>query len=248
MPFIPLRPRAFLFHLSVSATMALAALALVFLVWYPAPLHEAVGVTHIFLLLLGVDVVIGPCLTAVVARPGKERKKLFFDISIIATVQLAAFLYGMHTVAEGRPLWLVLNVDRFTLARAPDIDTRRLDDALPEYRQARWDGPQWVFAPLPADLETSNSLAMESALGGPDIYQRPEFYRPLAEGRALMQAKALPLDKLKPLNAEDDVRRVLAAHPDADAWLPLMSKVQPMVVLLRKEEGEVVAIVDLRPW
>ncbi|MDR2031059.1 MAG: hypothetical protein LBP86_02095 [Azoarcus sp.] len=227
--------------------MALAALALVFLLWYPAPLHEAVGVTHIFLLLLGVDVIIGPCLTAVVARPGKERKKLLFDISIIVTVQLAAFLYGMHTVAEGRPLWLVLNVDRFTLVRAPDMDTRRLDDALPEYRQPRWDGPQWVFAPLPTDLEASNALTFESVFDGVDIYQRPEFYRPLAEGRSLMQAKALPLDKLEPLNAEDDVRRILDAHPDADAWLPLMSK-QPMVVLLRKEEGKVVAIVDLRPW
>jgi hypothetical protein len=245
---IPSRLRAFLLHLMVSSMMALTALALVFRIWYPAPLHEAVGVTHIFLLLLGVDVIIGPCLTAVVARPGKERKKLVCDIGIIVTVQLSAFLYGMHTVAEGRPLWLVFSLDRFDLVRSLDVDTRRLDDAPPEYRQPRWDGPQWTFAPLPADVETVSTLTMESAFGGPDVYQRPEFYRPFAEGRALMQTKALPLDKLKPLNAEDDVWRVLAAHPDADAWLPLMSNAQPMVVLLRKEEGKVVAIVDLRPW
>jgi hypothetical protein len=30
--------------------------------------------------------------------------------------------------------------------------------------------------------------------------------------------------------------------------MPLKSKTLDMVVLLRKEEGQVIAVVDLRPW
>jgi uncharacterized RDD family membrane protein YckC len=63
---IPARIIAFLFHFSISCLLALLALLLVFFVWYPAPLHSAVGVTSIFLIVLGVDVTVGPLLTLVV--------------------------------------------------------------------------------------------------------------------------------------------------------------------------------------
>jgi hypothetical protein len=81
-----------------------------------------------------------------------------------------------------------------------------------------------------------------------DIYHHPELYRPLSEGRALMEARAMPLDSLKDFNAEADVREKLRPYPDADAWMPLMSNAQPMTVLLNKKEARVLAIVDLQPW
>ncbi|GHU26897.1 fimb protein [Betaproteobacteria bacterium] len=249
MPPISSRIRAFLLHLSASAILGLSALALVFWIWYPAPLHRAVGVTEIFLLLLGVDVVLGPCLTLAVANPGKKKKELLFDLSLIIAVQLSAFVYGLHAVAEGRPVWLVLNTDRVDLVRVLEIDERQLDQALPEYRQAPWSGPEWVFAPMPEDIETRNTLTLESAFGASDIYQRPQFYRPLPEGNALLNAKALPLENLKNFNAEAEVRDILAVHPDADAWLPLRSnRLLDMVVLVNRKDARVVSIVNLRPW
>ena len=240
------RQRAFFLHLLMSAVLAVAGLAVVFLLWYPKPLHEAVGVTSIFLLLLGVDVVLGPCLTWVVFKPGK--KTLALDLTIIIAVQLLAFGYGIHTMAEGRPAWLVLNTDRFDLVRALDVDERKLDAARPEYRSSPWMGPRWVYAPMPESLDERNTLTLEAALAGVDIYNRPEFYRPLADGSEFLKNKALPLDALSRYNSEDEVKRVLAEYPSADAWLPLMSNVQPQVVLLQKEEGRVLAIVSLRPW
>jgi len=56
------RLKFFLTHLSISLLIALLVIGLVFFVWYPAPLAQAVGVTHIFLMLLAIDVVIGPVL------------------------------------------------------------------------------------------------------------------------------------------------------------------------------------------
>ena len=64
------RLRAFLWHFLASLLMASLALMLVYGVWYPSPLHALLGVTSIFLIVLAVDVVIGPVLTFVVAKQG----------------------------------------------------------------------------------------------------------------------------------------------------------------------------------
>ena len=240
------RFRAFYIHLGGSAIVALVMLLLVFKVWYPAPLHEAVGVTGVFMLLLAVDVVIGPLLTLLVFKVGK--KTLVFDMAVILLLQLSAFAYGAWTVAEGRPAWLVFNVDRFDVVRALDIDIRRLNEARPEYRGAPWMGPRWVGADTPKDSKQLQALMFESAMGGSDIPQRPELYRSLAEVSFLIKAKALPLERLSSFNDSARVQAVLKSWGKADAWLPLMAGESSMVVLLYKEAAEVVAVVDLRPW
>lgn len=240
------RVRFFLGHLAGSAIVALFAVLLVFHVWYPAPLHEALGVTRIFLMLLLVDVIVGPLLTLLVYKVGK--KNLLLDLIVIACLQLAALSYGLWTVAEGRPAWIVFNVDRFDLVQMVDVDTRQLDGARQEYRSAPWFGPQWVGAANPENVEQRNALVFESLMGGSDIAQRPNLYRPLADLSDLVRNKAKPLEELSSYNAAERVREILAQWPDADAWSPMMARAKSMVVLLNKERAEVVAVVALNPW
>lgn len=240
------RFRAFGWHLSASALVALLTLLLVFFVWYPAPLHDAVGVTRIFLILLTVDVILGPLLTLLVYKPGK--KTLVFDLSVIVLLQIAALFYGLSAVAEGRPAWLVFSADRFDLVRVLDIDTRKLDQAAAQYQQPGWLGPQWVGASAPENIEQRNAIMIEAYQGGSDLAQRPDLYRPLAEMQEGLRARARPLSELNKHNAPDGVAKVLSHWPEAGAWMPLMASVRPMVVLLDKNNVEVVAVVDLRPW
>lgn len=240
------RFKAFLLHLAASALIALLALLLVFKLWYPAPLHDALGVTQIFLLLLLVDVILGPLLTLLVYKTGK--KTLVMDLAIIAALQLAALGYGLWTVAEGRPAWIVYNADRFDVVTVTDLDTRLLDEAQPQYRNAPWTGPQWAGATQPDDIEQRNSILFEATLGGSDIAQRPNLYRPLAEMAAAIQQRAQPLEKLNDFNEDNVVRSALQNWPEAAAWAPLMARVKPMVVLLGENKSDVIAIVDLNPW
>ena len=93
--------RAFGLHALLSTFAATLGILVVFGLWYPPPLNTASGVTRIFLIVLAVDVVLGPLLTFVVFKRGK--KTLKFDLAIIATLQIAALCYGMWTVAQGRP-------------------------------------------------------------------------------------------------------------------------------------------------
>lgn len=239
------RLNAFLIHLLISTCIAAAVIGVVFFVWYPAPLHTATGVTQIFLLLLTVDVVLGPLLTLIVYKTGK--KTLIMDLTIIALLQLGALSYGVWTVAEGRPAWLVFGADRFELVRVPDIDQRNIaTQAL--YSTPAWTGPKWVGADLPFDLKQRNDIIFESVSGGFDIYQRPNLYRPLQEMKASMQKHAQDLSLLNQFNANNDVQNIINTYPAATAWLPLRAKHQNMVVLINKEAAQVIAIVDLRPW
>lgn len=240
-----LRFKAFFIHICLSAVLAVLAMLLVFKLWYPAPLHVAVGVTQIFLLLLLVDVVLGPLLTLLVYKPGK--KTLVLDLAVIAVLQLSALCYGLWVVAEGRPAWLVFNADRFDLVRALDIDGRKLDAALPEYRNPSLFGPRWVAAVSPVDADARNELMFEAASGGSDLPQRPYLYRPLAEVQEPIRQRSRSMSELQEFNSAEDVQSVIGKWPAAGAWLPLMAGV-PMVVLLHKESYEVLAVVDLRPW
>jgi hypothetical protein len=247
------RVRAFLLHLSLSVTLGLLTLALVFWVWYPAPLHKATGVTDIFMLLLAVDVILGPCLTLTVATPGKKRHLLLLDLTVIIVVQIAAYLYGLNAVAEGRPAWIVLDEKQFNLVSPIALDKRKPNDVAPEYRQPPLDGPQWVAAFVPETADDATKMSAEislliAALSGLEICQQPKYYRPLPEAASIIQKKAQPLDNLKKYNAEADVQEKLAPHPDADAFIPLRGKVRSMTVLMKKDENRVIAIVDLRPW
>jgi len=53
---------------------------------------------------------------------------------------------------------------------------------------------------------------------------------------------------LEKYNAPEAVAAILKMYPNAGAWLPVKTNQKDMVVLLKENNGEVIAIVDARPW
>ncbi len=76
----------------------LAAL-LVFGLWYPYPFREISGGRELFLLIVGVDVVMGPLITLAVFNPSKSRREKILDFSLIGLLQTGALVYGLWAVA-----------------------------------------------------------------------------------------------------------------------------------------------------
>ena len=228
---------AFAIHLGISFVIALLAVGLVFFVWYPAPLHTALGVTKIFLLLLLIDVVLGPILTFIVYKKGK--RTLVMDLTVIAVLQFAALFYGLWVVAEGRPAWLVFGGNHFELVRKVDIEPRDLT------RQPSWWGPEWVSIQEP--LKLNHSLFSSTIDSNQSLYRQPKNYRELSLDSNRIKNRALPLSLLERSNSTKAVNTLLNRWPKADSWLPLQSKEQNMVVLINKDTAAIVAIVDLRP-
>ena len=102
---------AFLIHLAGSALVVGALCAIIFFVWYPAPYFAAKGASGVLRVLIGVDLILGPTLTLILFRPRKPG--LVFDLSIIATIQLAALVFGTTVIYQERPYYAVFAVDRF---------------------------------------------------------------------------------------------------------------------------------------
>lgn len=240
------RLHAFFLHFFISVFLVGIVLSLILFIWYPAPLLKAAGALSIAGLIILVDVVVGPLLTAIVYK--KNKKSLALDLSIICLLQLAALGYGVWTLAVARPVWLVFNVDRFDVVGAHEVDYRRNNDIKPAFLNPSWSGPRWVAARVPSDAGARNTLTFESVIHGIDLPQRPDLYVSLEAEKEAISKVALPLADLKRYNPESKINELKADWPQADAYLPLNAKAHSMTVLLEKESGRIVAIVDLRPW
>lgn len=240
------RLKFFLSHLLLSFLVALSVVGVVFFIWYPSPLASAVGVTHIFLMLLVIDVILGPLLGLLVYKEGK--KTLKFDLSVIILIQIAALCYGLFSIEQGRPAWLVYNVDRFELVRKNDIILENIDQAQPQFQQISWFKPQYVATEFAKDTQQRNDEMFAEVFSGISISQRPERYVELTQAKNQIQQRALSLVELQQYNPKTDVEKTLAKYPKANAWLPLKANAVDMVVLVNKESASIIKIVDLRPW
>ncbi|WP_411688609.1 TfpX/TfpZ family type IV pilin accessory protein [Acinetobacter indicus] len=240
------RLKFFLSHLSISFLIALLVIGLVFFLWYQTPLATAVGVTQIFLMILAIDVIVGPILGWLVYKEGK--KTLKFDLSVIIIIQIAALCYGVYSIEQGRPAWLVFHADRFELVRKNDILLENIDQAQSQFQHVSWSKPQFVAVKSAVSIQQHQNDIFTEVLGGISLAQQPERYVELIEAKAQIQKRSLPLKELEQYNSKTEVEKILAKYPNADAWLPLKATAVDMVVLLNKEKAEVIKIVDLRPW
>lgn len=239
------RIKFFLTHLAISLVVALIAIAVVFFVWYPMPLAKSVGVTHIFLMLLSIDVIVGPLFTLLVTKEGKRSLK--FDLAVIALIQVAAFAYGIFTISQGRPAWIALNGDRFELVRINDIYDGKINQTRTEYQHPSWLGPKFVAA-LPSKDMAERNQDLLAEVFGVSIAQRPERYVSLEQAKTQLQFNAKQFPALAKFNDQQKVVDIVQQYPDATGWLPMKGTNVDMVVLVNIQKAQVVKIVDLRPW
>lgn len=227
-------------HLAVSGCIAFLSAYIVFFLWYPMPLAQAIGVTQLFGLMLIVDMILGPLLGWIVYKEGK--KTLKFDLAVIILVQILAYSYGMYSVAQGRPLWIVYSQYHFDVIQNKQLDEKDLNKADDAYQQRSWFGPKFVALKNEEDYE-KNSFAHQRR--GWRSY--PPNYTDLVSVQSRLSQYALDLKYLNQNNQPERVAKVLSKYSEADAWLPLKAPMQDMIVLINKNKGEVVKIVDLKP-
>lgn len=238
------RLKFFLLHFLVSFAIAFFITLCIFFIWYPAPLAKAAGVTHIFFMLLVIDVILGPVLGFIVYKEGKKTLKM--DLAIIIIVQIVALMYGLYNITQARPVWLVQTGDRFELVRNNDINFDR--NIKSDYKAPSWLTPQFVATVSGKTVEEQNKYLFEELETGISASYRPERYTALKNEKDRLIKGAQELSILNKFNKEEEVNNILIQYPQANAWLPLSAVDTDMVVLINKENAEVIKIVDLRPW
>lgn len=231
-------------HLSISAVIAIVVLALMLGVWYPRPLFEAEGGLGLVFILVGVDVVIGPLITLIIFKSGKWG--LRFDLWTIATLQLAALIFGGHVMFEARPVFLVLVKGQFEVTTASELRPQWLEEALrPEFRKLPMTGPTMVAFEMPAGEKDNQAMVFTALFEGRDLQHYPKYYVPYAERARSELSSALAIDKVRRQSPE--VARVIDAYlkesgrRDTDVrYYPMRTRYEWIAVLVDAKSGDLV--------
>lgn len=186
---------AFGIHFAISLCIAALAAVLVFFIWYPYPYREISGGRELFLILVVVDVVLGPLLTFSIFKRSKSRLALTFDFTVIGLTQLAALGYGLWTVSVARPVHLVFEYDRFRIVNTLEVPPDLLSKTPQGIEALPLTGPTILSVRPVTDEEQDRVLTYE--LTGQYISARPDFWQPYEVEKVNVLLKAKPVSALK---------------------------------------------------
>jgi hypothetical protein len=191
-----LRLKASGVHLLISLGVAALAATLVFAIWYPYPYRVISGGRELFLILVTVDVLLGPLITLSVFNLKKPSRTLKKDLAVVGLLQVAALVYGLWTMSLARPVHLVFEIDRFRVVHAVDVPLEELSQTDPRIQALPLMGPS-LLAMRAFKNENEKMEATMTALQGISLGARPGMWLPYGEGISSVLQVAQPLRVLK---------------------------------------------------
>jgi hypothetical protein len=236
-------------HVGITVIVAILVGTLLFGIWYPPPYFGAGGADHLMIVLVSVDLVIGPLLTLIVFKSGKRGMK--FDLCVIALLQVTALGYGLSVMAKSRPVFLVGNIDRFVLVPANAIEDADLAKGrADEFRTRSWTGARLVGAAIPD--EAARQKLISAALAGLDIENFPEYYVPYGDVAHELLKQGKPLESLRKrpgaARLVDDWLARNGRAASSVVWLPVVSRAYDLSMLIDSTTGEPLRAIPIDPW
>lgn len=246
------KAKAFAIHFLVTLGLCALAAALVFLMWFPDPFETMLGGTTLFLILLMCDLGLGPLTSFIIYNSKKSRRELLFDYTVVGTVQLAAFIYGLYAVANTRPVYIAFVKDRLEVISAGEIADDDLARGGDRYNKRPTWGPLLVGTQPPKDPE-ERSKVMFSALGGKDYSVLPAYYVPYEQILPEVKQRALPVVELEKRHPQAKPLVVNAAAQlripvEKLVWLPAKHRRGFWTALLDPDTGRPVDWLPIDPY
>lgn len=244
------RLRAAGIHLGASLAVALLAGLLVFALWYPYPYRAISGGMHLFVLVVSVDVALGPLITFFIFNRNKPRTELRRDLVVVALLQCAGLLYGLWTVQLARPVHMVFEFDRFRVVHHVDVPLELEAQAPAGIDVAPWTGPT-LIAVRPFRSASEKMESTMQALQGVHLGARPDLWESYEAARPRVLEAAKPVTALKTRfpdrAAEIDAILQRAGRTAAGAsYLPLVARqAVAWTVLLDATTAEVIGTLPL---
>lgn len=226
---------AFAVHFLVTLITSAACALCVYGLWYPGAFANMVGGADILKLIILAEFCLGPVLSFVIFNPKKTRRHLIADYCVIGLVQLSALFYGVITVANGRPIYVVFVKDRLEVIARSELTAEDIKQVKDPKVKPGWLGPKLICVAYPVDAKERSDLLL-SALAGKDIQLKPSYYRECETGEVL--AKAFPKTRLftdTKIQGSDLPKNIA----DRDfTWLPLVTRFGAWLVIYKDGERE----------
>jgi hypothetical protein len=240
------RLKLFSLHLLSSATVLTLILGCLYFGWYHWPGWYLTDVTQVILVMVCVDVVLGPTLTLIIANKNKPRRELTRDIGIIVVVQLCALVYGSMQLWNGRPLYYVFSENALSVVQAYDIDDqeaalgRRVNA---EFAPHWYSLPRWAWAPLPQDLKERQAIIAQTPSGAA-VITMPRYYRPWDQGLPGLRDQLNKLDDCKFFSGVEKKKlkqRMQAAGLATDQadTLPFTGRTRPLLAVFNRSSLQI---------
>ncbi|MGO9513422.1 MAG: hypothetical protein ACLP2F_07230 [Steroidobacteraceae bacterium] len=245
------RLKAFGLHLLCSASVLTLTLSTLYLGWYHWPGWYLADVPRVVAVMVGVDVVIGPLLTLIVARASKPRRVLARDIAIIVTVQLIALVYGTTSLWSGRPLYYAFSESVLQMVQAYDIDAQDLDRARRQHVELvpHWYSlPRWIWAPLPQDPAEREEIVVGVIHGGTDVIGMPHYYKRWEEGLPALRTQLKNVDDVAYFSRAEkkalkERMRAAGLKTDQRDTIPLTGRGHPLLAVIDPASLKITAII-----
>jgi hypothetical protein len=226
-------------HLLASASALTLILGSLYVGWYHWPGWHLADVAQVVTVMVGVDVVVGPLLTFVVANPGKPRRELKRDVAIIVVIQLCALIYGSASLWRGRPLYYAFSESVLQMVQAYDIDAKEAELGLqqnPQLAPHWYSLPRWIAAPLPQDADERAKIVGAVIGGGDDVISMPRYYKPWTEGLPALKTHLKKVDAVgyfmpKEKKALKEQMRAAGLNADEPNAMPLTGRGKPLLAV-----------------
>jgi hypothetical protein len=244
------RLKALGLHLLASTAALMLIFGALYFGWYRWPGWYLADVSQVVFVMAGVDVVVGPLLTCVVAGANKPRRVLARDIAVIVAIQLVALTYGTMSIWNGRPLYYAFSENVLQVVQAYDISLGERDLACRQKAALAphwYNLPRWIWAPLPEDSHERDRILASAVGGGDDVISMPRYFKPWEQGLPALRAQLKKVDDVGYFSSAD--KKKLRAHlraaglsVDAPTSMPLTGRGYPLLAVFDPASLRIVAI------
>ena len=248
------RLKLFSLHLLSSATVLTLVLGSLYLGWYRWPGWYLTDVTRVIVVMVCVDVVLGPTLTFIIANQKKSGRELTRDIGIIVALQLCALTYGSVQLWNGRPLYYAFSENVLQLVQAYDIDPSEAKlgrEQNPGLAPHWYSLPRWIWAPLPQDPDERKKIFGAAISGGDDVISMPRYFKRWEEGLPSLRGQLKKVDdvayfaKSAKKKLKDKMRAAGMADDQSDT-IPLTGRGHPLLAVIDPISLKITAVFNAK--
>ncbi len=241
---LKIKLKASFIHLALSAIIISALMSLVILFWFPSIFLGITNFKEVALILVIIDLILGPLLTFVVFNPNK--KSLKFDLSVIVSIQFAALTYGLYMLYLSHPLYITYYENSFNIITAKQASPEKAK--YNDLKISKFSSPTLAYLDI-ADNETKDQLFNEMLNGDADIEARAEYYKPYKNHLDTIMANSLDADLI--FSEEDKATKTFVkkfGNINDFAYFPIVSTTNDAIIVLDKKSGKTVTTIKANPW
>lgn len=237
-------------NILISTITITLFLLLAWKTWFPSPFAEISDFSKIAQLMFLSNFCLGPLLVFIVYKENKRHLKL--DLTILAFVQLSAFVFGVYSLYLKHPVYVVFTVDRFTLVNARNATPDKVQYS--QLSPSLFSPPKLIFAKRPESIEKRNELLFSVLFEGkPDLDRRAEYYEPFVNHFDSVFERSISTKVLFP---DHESRKKLitflkkqGGSEEDYAYFPLQgNRGKDVILVLDRKQGEPVGSIDTDPW